>query len=68
MAFSVSFITLGPRVEYTPFGEDGLYVGAFGGVASVLGVPGPVGFGGAARVGCRLRPIPGATRQGWSGR
>jgi hypothetical protein len=54
---SASFSTLGPRVEFSPFGRDGLYVGAFGGVAFVQGIEGLVGAGGAARAGFRLRPV-----------
>jgi hypothetical protein len=57
VGISAAFSTLGPRVEFAPFGRDGLYVGAFGGVAFVQGIEGLVGAGGAARAGFRLRPV-----------
>lgn len=47
--------TLGPRLEYTPFGGDGLFVGASGGVAFLMGLEGRTGLGGTARAGFRLR-------------
>ena len=49
------FGTLGPRVEFSPFGKDGLYVGATAGLAWLWGVDSIYGFGGAARVGYRVR-------------
>ncbi|WP_156041568.1 hypothetical protein [Chondromyces apiculatus] len=58
MALTAVFLTAGPRLEYTPFGEDGLYLGAFAGMASVVGLPGSTGVGGALRAGFRLRPAP----------
>ncbi|WP_156339257.1 hypothetical protein [Chondromyces crocatus] len=61
MAISASFVTVGPRVEFTPFGEDGLYVGAMGGAAMVQGLDGSAGLGGAVRAGFRLRPVPAVT-------
>jgi hypothetical protein len=49
------FGTLGPKVEFSPFGKDGLYVGASAGVAFLWGVDNIYGFGGSGRAGYRLR-------------
>ncbi|MDI1481972.1 hypothetical protein [Polyangium sp. y55x31] len=49
------FGTLGPRVEFSPFGKDGLYLGATAGLAFLWGVDSIYGFGGAGRVGYRVR-------------
>lgn len=51
------FGTLGPRVEFTPFGKDGLYIGATAGLAWLWGVDSTYGFGGAGRLGYRLRIV-----------
>jgi len=49
------FGQLAPRFEYTPFGENGLFLGASAGLA-VLQLVGPrAGFGGAFRTGYRFR-------------
>jgi hypothetical protein len=59
--------TVGPRVEVSPFGRDGLYLGASGGVAIVSGLGGPhvdtgrVGGTGTGRLGFRLRPTHGVS-------
>lgn len=55
MQVTAVFGTLGPRVDLTPFGPDGLYVGASGGLAFVIGLEGRTGLGGTARAGFRLR-------------
>ncbi len=52
---SASFGMLGPRVEFSPFGKDGLYLGATAGIAFLYGVDSTYGFGGAGRVGYRVR-------------
>ncbi len=49
------FGMIGPRVEYTPFGEDGLYFGASAGFAFVQNLAARAGVGGGARAGFRLR-------------
>ncbi|MDC3953698.1 hypothetical protein [Polyangium jinanense] len=49
------FGTLGPRIEFSPFGKDGLYLGAAAGLAFLWGVDSTYGFGGAGRVGYRVR-------------
>ncbi|MBK9262675.1 MAG: hypothetical protein IPM54_23095 [Polyangiaceae bacterium] len=49
------FGTVGPRVEFSPFGRDGLYLGGSTGVAMMLGVDTQYGFGGVARAGYRFR-------------
>jgi len=55
MQVTALFGTVGPRVDLTPFGPDGLYVGASGGLAFVVGLEGRTGLGGTARAGFRLR-------------
>jgi hypothetical protein len=49
------FGTVGPRVEVSPFGRDGLYFGLTTGVAMMLGIGTEFGFGGAARAGYKFR-------------
>jgi hypothetical protein len=49
------FGTVGPRVEFSPFGKDGLYIGATAGLAWLWGVDSIYGFGGVGRVGYRVR-------------
>jgi hypothetical protein len=49
------FGTMGPRVEFSPFGKDGLYVGAAAGLAFLWGVDSTYGFGGVGRAGYRVR-------------
>lgn len=49
--------TLGPSVDVTPFGRDGLFIGASGGVAMVTVIDTTYGFGGTARAGFRFRPV-----------
>jgi hypothetical protein len=44
----------GPLVEFTPFGPEGFYVGASGGVAFVQLVYSYPGFGGSFRTGYRI--------------
>jgi hypothetical protein len=48
--------TLSPRVEVTPFGADGLYLGASAGLAFVGGLDSRVGGAGTGRAGYRFRP------------
>lgn len=55
VAITAIFGTLGPRVEYTPFGPDGLYVSGSAGFAFVQNLDARAGVGGAARLGYRLR-------------
>jgi hypothetical protein len=45
----------GPRVEFSPLGRDGVYLGATAGVGTLLGVDTLYGFGGGARAGYRYR-------------
>lgn len=52
---SATFNTIGPRVEFSPFGRDGLYLGATAGVSIMLGVDTLYGVAGAARAGYRYR-------------
>jgi hypothetical protein len=50
------FNTLGPGVDFTPFGRDWLFIGASGGLAMAAALhPVMVGAGGEARAGFRLR-------------
>ncbi len=49
------FGTMGPRVEFSPLGRDGLYLGASTGVGMLIGIDTQYGFGGGARAGYRLR-------------
>jgi opacity protein-like surface antigen len=55
------FGTVGPRVDFTPFGRDGLYVGVTAGMAFVTGLDGRYGAGGGARLGYRVRPTDSLT-------
>ncbi|MDC0748567.1 hypothetical protein [Polyangium mundeleinium] len=48
------FGTLGPRVEFSPFGKEGLYIGATAGLAFLWGVDSIYGFGGSGRLGYRV--------------
>jgi hypothetical protein len=50
--------TAAPRVDFTPLGPDGPFVGATGGVALLNGLDARTGVLGAARAGFRLRPVP----------
>jgi len=52
---TASFATVGPRIEFAPFGKDGLYVGAGAGLAALWGADSAYGFGGSARIGYRVR-------------
>jgi hypothetical protein len=49
------FGTVGPRVEFSPFGRDGLYLSGSAGLGFVYGVDNRLGAAGTARVGYRLR-------------
>lgn len=49
------FGTAGPRVEFSPFGQDGLYLGASAGLGFVYGIEGRLGGSGAGRIGYRVR-------------
>jgi hypothetical protein len=49
------FGTVAPRVEFTPFGRDGLFVGAAAGIGFITGIEGRIGGGGTARAGYRFR-------------
>mgnify|MGYP000175590982 CR=1 FL=1 len=49
------FGTIGPRVEFSPLGRDGLYLGASTGLGMLLGIDTQYGFGGGARLGYRYR-------------
>ena len=49
--------SLSPRIEVTPFGSDGLYVGASAGIAFVGGLDARTGASGTARLGFRYRPL-----------
>lgn len=53
--------TLSPRVEVTPFGPDGLYLGASAGIAFIGGLEARTGAAGTARVGFRYRPLKALT-------
>jgi len=49
------FGTIGPRVEFSPLGRDGLYLGASTGLGMLIGIDTQYGFGGGARAGYRVR-------------
>lgn len=53
--------TLSPRIEVTPFGPDGLYLGASAGIAFVGGLDARTGAAGTARLGFRYRPLKNLT-------
>jgi hypothetical protein len=53
--------TVGPRLDVSPFGRDGFYLGAAGGVAIVSGLDARVGGTGTGRLGFRLRPTHGVS-------
>lgn len=55
LATEMVLSTFGARVEYALFGRDGLFVGATAGLASIVGLDDKQGFGGAGRIGYRLR-------------
>lgn len=61
IATTVHLSTLSPRIEVTPFGTDGLYIGASAGVAFVGGLDARAGGAGTARAGFRLRPVKALT-------
>jgi hypothetical protein len=61
IATTVHLSTLSPRIEVTPFGADGLYLGASAGVAFVGGLDARAGGAGTARAGFRLRPVKALT-------
>ncbi len=46
--------TVGPRVDFLPFGTNGIYVGASGGLALLTVLGTQVGGGGTARAGARF--------------
>ena len=54
LATTLLLNTVGPRVDFTPFGVTGPYLGATGGLAVVTMLDRRVGGGGAARAGFRL--------------
>jgi len=54
-ATDATFSTIGPRIEFAPFGRDGLYLGLTTGLAMGLGVDTQYGFGGGGRLGYRYR-------------
>lgn len=56
IATSLVFSTVGARVEYAPFGRDGLFVGGTAGLAFLVGLTPESGFGFGGRVGYRFRP------------
>lgn len=53
---TIVFSTFAARLEYTPFGRDGLFVGASGGLASIVGYDDKLGVGFSGRLGYRFRP------------
>jgi len=55
VGISAVFGMIGPRVEFTPFGADGLYLSASAGFAFVQNLDARAGIGGGARAGYRLR-------------
>lgn len=61
IATTMHLSTLSPRIEVTPFGADGLYIGASAGVAFVGGLDARAGGAGTARAGFRLRPVKALT-------
>jgi hypothetical protein len=50
--------TLGPRLDYLPFGTDSLYVGVTAGAAMMQDLSFRGGFAAAARAGFEWRPYP----------
>ena len=57
VALPVHLHTIGPRVEFTPSGSDGLYLGLTAGAAVVQDLPTRLGGAVAGRAGYRFRPI-----------
>lgn len=56
MGATFRLATLGPSIDVTPFGRDGLFLGASGGVAIGSALSAHYGVGGTARGGFRFRP------------
>lgn len=56
LATTIVLSTFGARVEYTPLGRDGLFVGASVGLATIVGYSERQGAGFAGRLGYRFRP------------
>src|SRR5437588_5241152 len=48
--------TLGPRLDFLPFGSSGLYLGVTAGAAMIQDLSFRMGVGGAARAGFEWRP------------
>lgn len=61
LATTVVFSNFGARVEYTPLGRDGLFVGGSAGVAMMVGYADMQGGAFAGRLGYRFRPSGGLT-------
>jgi hypothetical protein len=53
LSWNMLLNVVGPKIEVTPFGTNGLYLGASGGVAILTLVDAKVGAGGTARLGAR---------------
>jgi hypothetical protein len=53
LSWNMLLNVVGPKVEVTPFGTNGVYLGATGGVAILTLVDPKVGAGGTARLGVR---------------
>jgi hypothetical protein len=52
---TATFGTLGPRVEFSPMGKDGVYLGLSTGLGVIMGIDTQYGAGGGARAGYRVR-------------
>jgi hypothetical protein len=56
LSTTMNLTSMGARIDYTPFGRDGIYIGATAGPAVMSGLDqGLVGFGATARAGLRGR-------------
>lgn len=56
LATTIVFSTFAARIEYTPLGRDGLFVGGSAGLATLVGYAERQGLGFAGRLGYRFRP------------
>lgn len=56
LATTVVFSTFAARLEYTPFGRDGFFLGGSAGLASIVGYDDMTGVGFSGRLGYRFRP------------
>jgi hypothetical protein len=58
VSLPIHISTLGPRVDYLPWGASGPYVGVTAGAALIQDLKARAGLAGAARIGFEWRPFP----------